>query len=222
MKILIIDDEQRLLDALTTALHFHWPSATVLTATDAEHGLGLALEAAPDVVILDVRLPDRTGLEVLSRIRESSDVPVILLTALADELDHVHGLELGADDYLIKPFGATALLAHIQAVLRRARGMHEPGSGKVRLDAQRRELLVAGQRVRLSSVEFRLLAYLLRQSGHAVGRSELIRWVWGDEDAASDHDLSVFIARLRARLASAEEAPLIITERGIGYRVVAC
>jgi DNA-binding response OmpR family regulator len=226
MKFLLIDDEQRLLDALAAALRLRWPDARVLTATRAESGVQLALQAQPDLVLLDVRLPDQNGLEVLRRIRQSSQVPLIFLTALSDEVNHVEGLELGADDYLVKRIGTRALLAHIQAVLRRAqrrslsRDVCELSVGVVRLDEQRCEVLVGGRRIRLSAVEFRLLYHLLRDAGHPVRRSELIRRVWGGEAAASDHALSVLVARVRAKLAPIPNLPLIVTYRGVGYRCV--
>jgi DNA-binding response OmpR family regulator len=227
VNILLIDDEQRLLDALAVAFRFRWPDADILTATDAETGLGLALARAPDLVVLDVGLPDRSGFDVLADLRRASDVPVIMLTAARDEMDHVRGLELGADDYLAKPVGSMALLAHIRAVLRRAQPLADPGQtagltvGDLRLHELRREVMVSGQRVRLTALEFRLLHCLMRNAGHVVNRSTLIRRVWGDEDGATDHDLSVVVGRVRAKIASAGAPQAILTERGIGYRVVA-
>jgi two-component system, OmpR family, response regulator VicR len=226
VKIVLIDDEQRLLDALVTTFRFRWPEADILTATDGETGLWLALEHSPDLVILDVGLPDRSGFDVLADIRRTSDVPVIVLTAAKDETDHVRGLELGADDYLNKPFGNMALLAHIKAVLRRAQPLAEPSSraqlvvGRLRVDEPRREVIGPGGRVRLTPIEFRLFYYLMRNTGHMVSRSALIRRVWGSEEGATDHDLSVFIARLRAKLALAGDPQAIVTEPGLGYRVV--
>src|SRR5215471_5768846 len=121
MIVLLVDDEQRLLDALQAAFAFHWPDTEVLTAPDADSALGLFFARQPDVVVLDVRLPDRSGFDVLRGIRHNSDVPVLLLTAARDEMDHVRGLRLGADDDLTKPVGAMALLAHVDAILRRSR-----------------------------------------------------------------------------------------------------
>jgi DNA-binding response OmpR family regulator len=226
VKIVLIDDEQRLLDALVTTFRFRWPEADILTAIDGETGLWLALESSPDVVILDVGLPDRSGFDVLADIRRVSDVPVVLLTAAKDETDQVRGLELGGDDYLNKPFGSMALLAHIAAVLRRAHSLAEPSRRaelvvrRLRLDEPRREVIGPGGRIRLTPIEFRLLYYLMHNAGHVVSRSALIRRVWGNEEGATHHDLSVFIARLRAKLALAGEPQAIVTEPGLGYRVV--
>jgi two-component system KDP operon response regulator KdpE len=226
VRIVLIDDEQRLLDVLTTIFRFRWPDADIVTASDGETGLWLALEQSTDLVILDVGLPDRSGFDVLADIRRSSDVPVVLLTAAKEETDHVRGLELGADDYLNKPFGNMALLAHVKAVLRRAQPLSERSSqaeyanGRVRVDELRRELIGPHGRVRLTAIEFRLLFYLMRNADHVVSRAALIRRVWGDEEAATPHDLNVFIARLRVKLAQAGGGQAIVTERGIGYSVV--
>jgi DNA-binding response OmpR family regulator len=227
VKILLIDDEQRLLDALAIALQFHWPSAEVLTANSAEVGLSLALQDGTDIIILDVGLRDGSGLDVLARIRESSDVPVILLTGASGEMDRVRGLELGADDYLVKPFGSMGLIAHIKAVLRRAKplsdanGSGELAVGRLRLHEQRREVVTSGRRIQLTPTEFRLLYHLMRNAGHVVSRYALIRRVWGGDDAATDHDLTVFVARLRAKITPIGEPPAIVAERGVGYRIVA-
>jgi two-component system response regulator VicR len=226
VRIVLIDDDQRLLDVLCTIFRFRWPEADILTATDGETGLWLALEHSTDLVVLDISLPDRSGFDVLTDIRRSSDVPVVLLTAAKDETDHVRGLELGADDYLNKPFGNMALLAHVKAVLRRAQPLAERSSqaeyasGRLRVDELRRELIGPDGRVRLTPIEFRLLFYLMRNADHVVSRAALIRRVWGDEEAATAHDLNVFIARLRAKLAQAGGGQAIVTERGIGYSVV--
>jgi DNA-binding response OmpR family regulator len=224
VRILLIDDEQRLLDALVTAFHFRWPEAEVLTATEADTGLALALFSDPDAVVLDIRLPDRSGLDVLTEIRRSSDVPVILLTAARDEMDHVRGLELGADDYLGKPFGSMALLSHVKAVLRRTQPFRDRADlavGGLQLHEPSREIIGSSRRVRLTPIEFRLLYYLMHNAGHVVNRSTLIRRVWGIENGATDHDLSVFVGRLRAKIADAGEQATILTEHGMGYRLVA-
>jgi DNA-binding response OmpR family regulator len=225
VRVVLIDDEQRLLDALETAFCFRWPEAEVLTATEAGIGLALIVERRPDAVVLDVRLPDRNGFDVLADIRRTSDVPVIMLTAARDEMDHVRGLDLGADDYLTKPVGAMALLAHIQAVIRRAQPLADPSRftdvtlGRFRLDGQGRQAVGSAGRVRLTPTEFRLLYYLMRNAGHVVCRSTLIRRVWGDADGATEHDLRVFIGRVRGKIAHVGDPPTILTEHGIGYRI---
>jgi DNA-binding response OmpR family regulator len=225
MKILLVEDDRQLVDALLTAFRFRWPEAELFTAGDAETGLWLALKRAPDAVVLDLGLPDRSGFDVLVDIRRVSDVPVILLTAARGEMDHVRGLELGADDYLVKPFGHMPLLAHIKAVLRRAQPLADSDEpvplsvGRLRLDKQQREVVGSVARIRLTPIEFKLLYYLMRNAGRVVSRSMLIRRVWGDADSVTDHDLTVFVSRLKSKLAAAGDAPPILAEHGIGYRI---
>jgi DNA-binding response OmpR family regulator len=167
MRILLIDDDQRLLDALVTMLSFRWPEAEIVTATDGETSLELLARSSErgadppvDIVVLDVGLPDRSGLDVLVAIRRTSDVPVVLLTAARDEANHVRGLELGADDYLIKPFNSMTLLAHVDAVLSRARPLSEAArrvgvsAGTLRLDEAHRDLIGPAGRVSLTPIEF--------------------------------------------------------------------
>jgi DNA-binding response OmpR family regulator len=233
VRIVVIDDDQRLLDALVTTFKFRWPDSEVLTATSGDSGLDLivgngaaAAHAPTDLVVLDLGLPDRTGFDVLIDIRRTSDVPVVLLTAAKEEVDHVRGLSLGADDYLTKPFSGMTLLAHINAVLKRARpfgdffGQASLAAGRLRLDASFRDLIGPAGRVRLTPVEFRLASHLMQNAGHVVYQSALIRRVWGDEEAATPHDLRMFVARLRAKLAAAGAPRAIVTERGIGYMIV--
>jgi two-component system KDP operon response regulator KdpE len=232
MRIVLIDDDQRLLDALVTAFKFCWPGAEVLTATDGETGLDLmspegesSAECPADIVVLDVGLPDRSGFAVLADIRRMSDVPVVLLTAAKEEADQVRGLEMGADDYVTKPFNTMMLLAHVKAVLRRARPLsHSSGlvlsAGQVHLDVAQRDLIGPGGRVHLTPIEFRVVSHLMLNVGHVVYQSALIRRVWGDDDLARSHDLRMFIAKLRTKLAVAGAPRAIVTERGVGYSIV--
>jgi two-component system KDP operon response regulator KdpE len=225
VRIVLIEDQERLLDVLAMVVRFRWPDADILTATEGETGLWLALEGSTDLVVLDVGLPDRNGFDVLAEIRRTSDVPVILLTGSKDETDQVRGLDLGADAYLTKPVGNMALLAHINAVLRRVqpttgRSLAEYVGGSLRVDQARRELIGTDGRVRLTPIESRLLSCLNRNSGAVVSRPTLIRRGWGHEDAVSPHDLNVFMARLRVKLVQVGGGHEIVTERGVGYRVV--
>jgi DNA-binding response OmpR family regulator len=222
--VLLVDDEQRLLDALQSAFAFHWPETEVLTATDGDTALHLFFASEPDVVVLDVRLPDCSGFDVLSEIRRSSDVPVLLLTAARDEMDHVRGLRLGGDAYLTKPIGALALLAHVDAILRRWRPTTRSVDlvvGGLRLRSERREV-VAGERIiSLTPIEYRLLQQLMSNAGHVLTRSVLIRRVWKADEGATNHDLRVFIARLRAKIQPPGCPRYIETERDVGYRLIA-
>jgi DNA-binding response OmpR family regulator len=227
MKILVVDDDPQILDALTVGMQLQWQDAEVLSASDGEQGLESFYEADPDVVVLDVSMPRKSGFEVLQEIRRISDVPVIMLTARGEELDQVRGLELGADDYVVKPFSHLALLARIKAVLRRAqlpmpvRALPDFVAGDLAINFQNHEVTLRGQPVRLTPVEYKLLYHLVRNVGRLMPHQALLDRVWGaDADATTDH-LKVFISRLRAKIEPDRDGPHFIeTERGIGYRFV--
>jgi len=226
MKILVIDDEPRLVEVLTVSFQFQWQDATVLAASDGEEGLELLYEHNPDVVVLDVGLPGLSGLDVLRDLRRTSDVPVIILSAAGDDTDQVRGLELGADDYLVKPFSSLALMAHIKAVLRRAElapptdALPDFVAGDLAVHFQTHQVTLRGQDVKLTAVEYKLLYHLVRNAGRLMPREALLDRVWGKEYDATEHYLRVFISRLRSKLETAGRAPLITTERGVGYRFV--
>src|SRR5919205_1507494 len=163
MKVLVVDDDARLRDALEVGIQLQWQDAQVLTAADGEAGLEAFFEHEPDVVLLDVTMPRKNGYEVLKDIRRVSDVPVIMLTARGDETDQVRGLELGADDYVPKPFSHLALLARIKAVLRRA-ALPQPTSalpdfqaGDLSISFQDHQVSLGGEPVKLTPVEYKLL-----------------------------------------------------------------
>jgi two-component system KDP operon response regulator KdpE len=226
VKILVVDDEQRLLDALTVGFQFQWQDATVLAAHDGEQGLELFFEHSPDVVVLDVGLPGISGFEVLRRIRQTSDVPVVMLTAAADETDHVRGLELGADDYLVKPFSHLALMAHIKAVLRRvdlpppARAVPDVVVGDLTVNFESQQVTVGGEPVELTPVEYKLLYHLVRNVNRLMPHRALLDRVWGGDYGATEHYLRVFISRLRGKIERPGGPRYIQTERGRGYRFV--
>jgi two-component system KDP operon response regulator KdpE len=225
MKILIVDDEQRLLDALTAGFQFQWQDAEVLTASTAEQGLEVFFSETPDVVVLDVGLPDRSGFAVLQEIRRVSDVPVLMLTAAGDEMDHVRGLQLGADDYLVKPFSGLALMAHIQAVLRRAE-LPPPVSAApdfvaadLTINFQSREVTSAGEVVKLTPFEYKLLFHLVRNAGRLMPHRALMERIWGSTYDPSEHQLRVLVNRVRSKIEHSG-VRFIETERGLGYRFV--
>jgi DNA-binding response OmpR family regulator len=227
MKILVVDDDPQILDALMVGLQLQWQDAEVFSASDGEKGLERFYESDPDVVVLDVSMPRKSGFEVLQEIRRISDVPVIMLTARGEEVDQVRGLELGADDYVVKPFSHLALLARIKAVLRRAQ-MPQPVhalpdfvAGDLAINFQNHEVTLRGQPVKLTPVEYKLLYHLVRNAGRLMPHQALLDRVWGaDGDATTDH-LKVFISRLRAKIEPERDGPHFIeTERGIGYRFV--
>jgi two-component system KDP operon response regulator KdpE len=221
-----VDDDRAILDAVSVGIQLQWREAEVLVAADGEAGLRQFYEHDPDVVLLDVNLPGQSGFEVLREIRRVSDVPVLMLTARGEEADQVRGLELGADDYVVKPFGHLALLARIRAVLRRAelpppaRALPDFEAGELAIDFQERRVTVSGQAVKLTPVEYKLLYHLVRNAGRLMPHEALLDRVWGAEYGATTDYLKVFISRLRAKLERAGGPQYIETERGLGYRFI--
>lgn len=226
MKILIVDDDPHTLDALSIGVPLQWQGAEILTAHDGEEGLDEFFQHDPDLVLLDVTLPRKNGFEVLQAIRRVSDVPVIMLTARGEELDQVRGLELGADDYVIKPFGHLALLARMKAVLRRADLPAPvealPGfvAGDLAISFESHQVTLGGQLVKLTPVEYKLLYHLVRNAGRLLPHQALLDRVWGDDYGATTDHLKVFISRLRTKLEVPSGQHFIETERGLGYRFV--
>ena len=226
MKILVVDDDPHILEALTVGLELQWPDSAVIPAGDGEAGLEAFYEHNPDVVVLDVAMPRKSGFEVVREIRRVSDVPVIMLTARGEETAQVRGLELGADDYLVKPFSHLVLLARIKAVLRRAElpspapALPDFTAGDLAINFQTREVTRAGRPVKLTPVEYKLLYQLIRHAGRTLPHQALLDGVWGADYIATTDHLKVFISRLRAKLEPDGAPRLIETERGVGYRLV--
>jgi two-component system, OmpR family, KDP operon response regulator KdpE len=226
MKVLVVDDDQRIRDALEIGVQLQWQDAKVLTAADGEAGLDVFFSEEPDIVLLDVTMPRMNGFEVLKAIRQVSDVPVIMLTARDEDVDQVRGLELGADDYIGKPFSHLALMARIKAALRRAelpapvQALPDFEAGELAIHFQNQEVTVRGQPVRLTPVEYKLLYHLVRNVGHLLPHEALLDRVWGSNYEASPEYLKVFVSRLRGKLRRPGGPEYIETERGRGYRFV--
>ncbi len=226
MKILVVDDDPQILDALTVGFQLQWQDATVLSARDGEEGLRLFSAHDPDVVVLDVAMPKRNGFEVLKEIRKVSDVPVLMLTARGEEMDQVRGLELGADDYVVKPFSHLALLARVKAVLRRAelpspsKALPDFVAGDLAVNFATHQVTLRGAPVKLTPVEYKLLYHLVRNAGRLMPHQALLDRVWGDDYGATTDYLKVFISRLRAKIEPEGGPHYIETERGLGYRFV--
>lgn len=225
MKFLVVDDEADVVEVVSVTLKMQWgEEAQVLAAYTGEEALSLMLSGHPDLVILDIALPDMDGFEVCRRIREFSDVPILMLTAKDDEMDKVRGLELGADDYITKPFGHLELMARIRAVLRRVQipipstGGSRIIVGDVVLDVNRRTVEVQGRPIRLTPTEFNLLQQLMRNAGKVLPHETLLARVWGPEYRREIDYLKVYIRRLREKLEHDPQNPeYILTEYGIGY-----
>lgn len=222
-KILVIDDEPEVTRAVRLTINLQEPYWEVVEAHSGEQGLLLTDAESPDLVLLDLVMPDLSGFEVLEQIRLFSDVPVIILTVRDDELDKVRGLELGADDYIVKPFGHLELMARIRSVLRRVEGVvGQPRrpfiSGKLRIDFNRRQVMVGGREVRLTSTEYNLLEILARNAGWIVPTETLLGHVWGRYALGNTDYLKVYIHRLRVKLEDDPAHPRYLhTARGEGY-----
>jgi DNA-binding response OmpR family regulator len=222
-RVLVVDDEAIVRDVLTRYLEKE--GFQVDAAADGEAALDLALRSRPDIVILDLMLPKLDGLEVFRRLRETSDTPVLMLTAKGEEVDRVVGLELGADDYVAKPFSPREIVARIRAVLRRANRAAQDGSrppivvGDLTVDRSRREVRRHGQTVHLTRKEYDLLELLASHPGRTFTRTELLEEVW---DFAWDGDSStvtVHVRRLREKIEDdASEPRHLVTVWGVGYR----
>ncbi|MBE2269503.1 MAG: response regulator transcription factor [Anaerolinea sp.] len=221
-KILVIDDEEttvRLIEILLERRGFE-----VIRALSAEEGLRKAYRTQPDLILLDIMMPDMDGWEVCKRLREMSDVPIIFLTARGDLRDMVHGLEIGADDYISKPFENDELVARIKAHLRRAPKamMNEElifNGGEFRINFMNREVRVRSEIRPLTPKEFSLLGVLVRNAGRVVPREELVTEAWGEEYADAIDSLKLYIHYLRQKIERDPEHPdYILTSRGVGYR----
>jgi two-component system KDP operon response regulator KdpE len=228
VKVLLIDDDPEILDAVTVGLHFEWRDSNVLTATSGEEGLRLFFDESPDIVVLDLVIPDMNGFDILREIRRSSDVPVIILTARQKEANQVRGLDLGADDYVTKPFTILTLLARIRAILRRTDARTGGGEGRpvsfddLTIDMRDQQVWVHGNRVQLTPSEYRLLYHLARNPNRVITNRVLCERVWGTEWHATANDLKALVHRLRAKLGDNPREPRFIeNQRGMGYRFVA-
>lgn len=222
MKILVVDDEQPLLDALQYALQRE--GFEVITATDSEEALQTFNEQNPDLVILDVMLPTRSGFEVCQILRRRSNVPIIMLTAKGTEGDRVVGLEIGADDYVTKPFSMRELMARIKSVLRRASPPASPAgpilkAGELTLDVNRHEARLGNTVLNLSPKEFELLRFLMEHPGQVFSRQTLLDRVWGEEKYIEERTVDVHIHWLREKIEPDPRKPkYLLTVRGVGYK----
>jgi DNA-binding response OmpR family regulator len=223
--ILIVEDDPSIARGLTQNLRFEGYSVEVVA--DGALGLRFAVDERPDLVLLDVMLPQMNGFEVLRELRRLEvDVPVILLTAKGEEVDKVRGLDLGADDYVVKPFGLAELLARIRSVLRRKQQLEKridrTRFGAVEIDFVTRAASVGGEPVDLTTREFELLRLFLQREGEALPREEIVRRVWGYNYDGTDRTLDNFVSRLRQKLEPEPSSPRhFLTVRGVGYRFVA-
>ena len=228
MRILVVDDEPDVVESVRLGFTLQWREVEVIGAGAAEPALDAVEHEHPDIVLLDVGLPGVDGFEVLRQIRAFSDVPVLMLTARDDAMDKVKGLELGADDYVTKPFNHLELMARVKAVLRRldmpAPTSRAPSfqSGDLEVDFAKQEARLRGERLDLTPTEYKLLYHLVRNAGHVLSHGTLLAKVWGREYVDEVDYIRVYIRRLRDKLGDDPDDPTYIrTERGLGYRFVA-
>ena len=225
MKILVIDDDPDIVEAITLSFGLQWPEAVVLSARDGAEAYTSFIRENPDVVLLDIALPDTDGFDVLRWVRERSDVPVLMISARGEEIDKVRGLELGADDYVTKPFGYLELSARIRAVIRRAQSLPPMSgggkfeSGDLLVNYSSHEVFVKGKQVKLTPIEYKLLYQLTRNAGQVLMHDHLLTKIWGPEYLGELDYLRIYIRRLREKLEANPQQPVqILTERGLGYR----
>lgn len=221
--ILVVDDEPAIVDAVRYNLEK--AQYRVRVARDGEAALDIAREDLPDLIVLDLMLPGLDGLEVCRRLRAEGDVPIIMLTARDEEVDRVVGLEMGADDYVVKPFSMRELMARIKSVLRRSQAkiqgeIRQLEVGELKLDVDRFEVHWRDSPLRLSALEFELLEALMRHEGQVLNREQLLDQVWGYDFDGDTRVVDTAIKRLRSKLREVhpEAAQLLLTIRGVGYK----
>ena len=221
--ILVVEDEPTLL--ATLSFNLERQGYSVLTAVDGEAGLAQAREHRPDLILLDLMLPGMDGLELCRLIRRDSNAPILMLTARSDEVDKVVGLELGADDYVTKPFGMRELLARVRALLRRAERTPRPeeeevlAAGNLHVDLQRRQVSRSGEALPLKPKEYELLAFFMRHPGRAFTRDQILNQVWGYDFAGDTRTVDVHVRWLREKIEEEPGRPTrLVTMRGTGYR----
>ena len=221
--VLVVEDEENLVEALRYNLEHE--GYRVFTAPDGGSGLETARTALPDLVILDVMLPTLDGLEVCRILRRETDVPILMLTAKGEEIDRVVGLEIGADDYVTKPFSMRELMARVRAMLRRPRKtavseIAEPlRSGSLAVDVEAHQASLNGEELRLKPREFDLLALFMRNRGRAFTRDQMLERLWGHDYIGDVRTVDVHVRWLREKIESDPSTPArIITIRGVGYR----
>ncbi len=225
-RVLVVDDEPRMIGFIRMNLELE--RHQVLEAHTGLEALEAVRTKLPHIVLLDVMMPDLDGFETLRMLREFSDIPVIMLTAKGEENDRVYGLELGADDYITKPFGPRELSSRIKAVMRRVQGSSTSPEeailkvdDRLSVDFNRREVIINGERVKLRPTEYRLLYHLIQNSGWTVPHDQLLAKVWGYEYRDEAHYVRLYVNYLREKIeADPSDPKYILTERGVGYRFV--
>jgi DNA-binding response OmpR family regulator len=227
MKILVVDDDPDVVEVVNLCFNLRWPEAEVISCDNGEAAVELVEREKPDFVLLDIVLPGMDGFHVCQEVRQFSDVPVVMLSARDSEVDKVRGLEMGADDYITKPFSHLELLARVRAVVRRYQSQlpavgESFESGGLRIDYASRTVTVNSSVVRLTPTEYSLLYHLSRNAGRVLPHQTLLAKVWGREYTDEIDYLKVYIRRLRQKLEGDPQViGEIVSERGVGYKFVA-
>jgi two-component system, OmpR family, response regulator VicR len=222
MKVIVIEDEKSIIDAISVAFEFRWPGVSLLSTSSGREGIELIRKEHPDVVILDINLPDINGFSVLKEVRTFSAAPIIILTVRADDVDILRGLEAGADDYIIKPFNYLTLLARIKTVLRRSENMSLKStqdtvvSPQLRIDFVNQKVRLENQLIKLTPVEYRLLILLVKNKGSVVTYQCIMEDIWETKYQGDTKNIRLYIQRLRKRL---KDTPpnMILNKRDSGY-----
>jgi len=229
MKVLLIEDSPEIINGVSLTFRLRWPEAALIATDNGAKGLEMVEAESPDIVILDINLPDMTGFDVLEKVRSFSDVPIIILTVRGDEVDELRGLETGADDYITKPFSPANLLTRVKAVLRRSgprqseeEELPELISGDIVINFSTREVYRGDERLHLTPTEYKILFCLARNEGRIVSQDNMKQYVWGGEAKYIDGStLKRYIYQLRAKLGDSAESPrMLFNERGLGYRFI--
>jgi two-component system KDP operon response regulator KdpE len=223
MRILVVDDEARMIDFIR--MNMELEGARILSARNGVEALDQVRKHNPDLILLDIMMPQLDGYETLRMLREFSSIPVVMLTAKGEEEDIVKGLELGADDYIPKPFGVRELVSRVKAVLRRVQSSTEHGQALLKIDDRltidfnNHEVIVEGKVIKLRPTEYRMLYHLIENVGWTVPHEQLLAKVWGYEYRDETHYVRLYINYLREKIEKDPANPkYILTERGIGYR----
>lgn len=222
MKVLIIEDERKIIDAVRISFEFRWPEAELIESTTGRKGITMVKQESPNIVVLDLNLPDMSGFDVLTEIRQFSSLPIIILTVRSEDADMLKGLERGADDYIIKPFNYMNLLARINAVLRRAETIPFTGehnkviNSRFTIDFVNQKVKVDNNPVSLTPMEYRLLALLAKSKETIVPYDRICSEVWDRDYSGDNENIRIFIRRLRNKLHD-NPPNMIINKRGTGY-----
>jgi two-component system KDP operon response regulator KdpE len=226
LNVLVIEDNKQVLCDITLCLQVRYPEVIFVSAADGQKGMELLEKEVPDLVLLDSSLPDIDSLDLVNRIREFSDAPLVILSDVGTDMDGARYLEAGADSYVTKPLSPIYFLAKIKALLRRAQGIgfkrnHFISAGNLSIYTGTQEVFLSGKRVKLTPIEYQLFLELVRNGGRVLTHNVLLEKVWGSEYEKVDGFIKKYIYRLRSKLESDASNPqIILTERGIGYKFV--